>query len=246
MKRASRTVLLCGLILLLSFCLLYPAMVATRDDESNFNYSAFNIRQIGMALHNYHEVFEQLPPRVVRDEKGNALFSWRVALLPFLEQDHLYKEFKLDEPWDGPHNKSLLAKIPRTYTHANDTNYLQYGTHYQVFVGPGTAFEREGLTFADFTDGLPETLLVVEAAEPVLWSKPEDLEYAPDKPLQPLGGFVSKPVKVVGWEVGRRRGTLAVFADANYRFIPDTTDEQTLRALITRNGGETVDLTKLK
>jgi hypothetical protein len=246
MKRASWAVLIWGLILILSCCLLYPQIVTIRDGETNLGYSASNIRQIGMALHNYHDVYRQLPPRVVRDSNGNPLYSWRVALLPFIEQDTLYKAFKLDEPWDGPHNKALLARIPRTYTHMNDTNYLQYGTHYQVFVGPGTAFERDGLTFADITDGLPETLLVVEANEPVLWSKPDDLEYGPEKPVPPLGGFVSKPVKIAGWDVARRPGTLAVFADSNYRFIPSTTDEQTLRALITRNGGETVDVTQLK
>jgi hypothetical protein len=246
MKRASWSVLVWGLILLLSCCLLYPQVAVNSDAEMNFHYSSNNIRQIGLALHDYHDLFGQLPPRVVRGKEGDALYSWRVALLPFLEQDNLYKKFTLDEPWDGPHNNALLAMIPRVYTHMNDTNYLQYGTHYQVFVGPGTAFEQDGMTFDDFPDGLAETVLVVEANEPVLWTKPEDLEYSPDKPLPALGGFVSKPVKVAGWDMARRQGALAVFGDANFRFIPKTTDEQTLHALITRNGGEKVDVTKLK
>jgi hypothetical protein len=79
-----------------------------------------------------------------------------VLLLPYLERDGLYREFRLDEPWDGPHNKALLTRMPSCYTPALiGTPGAELGlTHYQVFVGPGTAFEREGLTEADFPDGL--------------------------------------------------------------------------------------------
>jgi hypothetical protein len=247
MKRVSWLVLGGIFFLLLTCCLLFPQIISTSDRESGFGLAAHNIRQIGMALQVYHDHYGQLPPRVIRDQDGRPLYSWRVVLLPFLEGDLLYRKFKLDEPWDGPNNKALLAPAPRPYRHHFTGAGISDGqTHHQVFVGPGTAFERDSLSFADFTDGLAETLMVVEAAEPVPWSKPEDLEYATDKPLPVLGAFVSKPVKVVGWELARRRGTLAVFADGNYRFIPSTTDEQTLRALITRNGGESVDVTKLK
>jgi hypothetical protein len=169
-----------------------------------------------------------------------------VLLLPYLGERELYQQFKLDEPWDSPHNKALLEPAPDDYTpslHHIDPPGL---TRYQVFIGPGTAFEREGLTWYDFPDGLANTLLVVEAGEPVPWSKPADLAYDPEKPLPPLGGVFSKPVKVVCYEVRRQLGFTACFADGTTRFISSKTDEATLRALITRNGGEKVSLDGLE
>jgi hypothetical protein len=119
-------------------------------------------------------------------------------------------------------------------------------TRYQVLVGPGTAFERDGLTWDDLPDGLANTLVVVEAGEPVPWSKPADLAYDPNGPLPPLGGPFSKPVHALCYEVGRSRGFNACFADGSTRFLRSTTAEQTLRALITRNGGERVSLPGLE
>ena len=122
-----------------------------RDGEG-WVYSANNLQTIGTGLRNYHEVFGRLPPATFHGKDGKPLYSWRVVLLPFIEQDPLYKQFKRDEPWDGPHNKSLLHKMPQCY--ASDWGGQSDRTHYQVFVGPGTAFEREGLAWKDFPDGL--------------------------------------------------------------------------------------------
>src|SRR5206468_5253686 len=69
-----------------------------------------NLKQIGLAMHSYHDVYKRLPSGAVQDKDGKALLSWRVHLLPFLEQEALFKEFKLDEPWDSDNNKKLLAK----------------------------------------------------------------------------------------------------------------------------------------
>jgi hypothetical protein len=209
-------------------------------------YSASNLKQIGWALLHYHETYGKLPPAVVTDQQGRPLYSWRVLLLPFVEQPTLYNEFRLDEPWDGPHNKALLAKMPTCYMPAWKDVGPSFATSYQVFVGPGTAFERPGLTWADFPDGLAETVLVVEAGRPVPWSKPEDLSYDPYGPLPPLGGVFSQPVHFLCYEVGRRPGFNACFADGTVRFLRGDADERTLRALITRNGGEPVDPASLE
>src|SRR5262249_3283601 len=154
-----------------------------------------------------------------------------------------YRKFKLDQPWDSPDNKKLLERIPWCYrTGFGGDDSL---THYQVFVGPGTAFERPGLTWADFPDGLGATLLVVEGGEPVPWSKPADVVYDPGQPPPPLGAGFSKSSHFLCYEVSRRAGFNAVFADGSAHFISDRTDEQTVRGLITRNGGETVDPSRL-
>jgi hypothetical protein len=126
-------------------------VVKIRDGEG-WVYSASYLKQIGWALPHYHESYGKLPPAVVTDKQGRPLYSWRVPLLPFLEQPTLYNEFKLDEPWDGPHNKALLAKMPACYMPAWKDVGPSYATPYQVFVGPGTAFERPGLSWADFPD----------------------------------------------------------------------------------------------
>src|SRR6266852_6426149 len=179
-------------------------------------------------MHNYQSRHGRLPPAVVYGKDGKALHSWRVLLLPFLEQGELYDQFRLDEPWDSPHNRRLLVRMPIVYgPFQGGTAAEPHTTFYQVFMGKGAAFEgSEGMRLADdFPDGSSATFLIVEAAAAVPWTKPEDLPYAPDKQLPELGG-ISKD------------GFRAAFADGSVCFINKNVSEATLRGLITRNGGE--------
>src|SRR5438034_8063102 len=141
-------------------------------------------------MHGYKGTHGRLPPAVVYGEDGKPLHSWRVLLLPFIEQDALYEEFRLDEPWDSPHNIALLPRMPGTYAPPTGKKWKvpPYHTVCQVFVGKGTAFEgRKGPRLSgDFLDPTNYTFLVVEAGPPVPWTKPEDLEYDPDGPLPDL------------------------------------------------------------
>lgn len=109
-------------------------------------------------------------------------------------------------------------------------------THYQAIVGPGTAFERN-----DLSDSL---LLVVEATQPVPWTEPADLVYAPGKPLPELGGLFQKPIHLWCYEIGRRNGFNACFGDGNVHFIRSDTDERTLRGFIAGNDSENGDTAK--
>jgi hypothetical protein len=229
------------LLACLGMCLLLQPCVQKGTDGEGWVYSVYNLKQITLALVDYHDVYKKLPPAVVRDKAGRPLYSWRVLLLPFVEQMNLYNEFHLDEPWDSEHNKKLLEKMPPCYSHLGLGDDPPNKTYYQVFVGPGTAFERPGLTLKDFPDGPANTLLVVEAREPVPWSKPADLAYDPNGPLPPLGGQFGKPIHFLCREVGRRPGFAAGFADGTARFLRSDADERDMRALITRNGGEEVD-----
>ena len=198
--------------------------------------SADNLHQIGLAMHNYvfdHKVF---PPAVVYGEDGNPLYSWRVLLLPYIEQEHLYSQFKLDEPWDSPNNMPLLAQMPIVYMSPTQHKPKEpYTTHYQVFTAGGAIFEagpqarQLSLQQISNADGCSNTVLVVEAAEPVTWSKPEDLIYSPAQPLPQLGGISSL-------------GFYALFADGSVHWFPKDIDEKTIRAVITWNGGEKVAL----
>jgi hypothetical protein len=182
-------------------------------------------------MHNYNQEHGHLPPAVVYGKDGKPLHSWRVLLLPYVDQENLYKQFKLDEPWDSPHNIKLLPQMPGVYAvPSGKASFLPaYHTVCHVFVGPGTAFQgKKGLKIPDdFPDGTSNTFLIVEAGEPVPWTKPQDLRYAPGCPLPDLRGIF-------------RDGFRARLADASGRFIKNDMSETTLRALITRNGGETL------
>jgi hypothetical protein len=164
----------------------------------------------------------------VYGKDGKPLLSWRVLLLPHIEQKELFERFRLDEPWDSPHNIRLLPLMPATYAPYRRGVKTKPGyTYYQVFVGKGTAFEEKvAISIGkDFPDGTSNTILVVEAGEPVPWTKPEDLAYAADKPLPPLGGI-------------RKEGFRVTMADASGRIVGKHVSESTIRAAITRNGGD--------
>jgi hypothetical protein len=188
------------------------------------------MKQLALAMHNYHDTHGKLPPAVVYGKDGEPLYSWRVLLLPYIEQHALYKEFHLDEPWDSPHNVTLLPRMPRTYAPppGKASKVAPHHTVCQVFVGPGTPFEgTEGvpLNQEGFPDGTSNTFLIVEAGEPVPWTKPAELPYAPDQPLPDLRGLFRERFR-------------AGLADGSMRWVRKETSEATIRAAITRNGGE--------
>jgi hypothetical protein len=246
MYRVLRVLLAVATVLLCFACSFFmPCWDGIRVlDGEEWVWPANHLRLIGTALREYHEAYGHLPPAAAVGRDGRPLYSWRVLILPFIEQGPLHNRFHLDEPWDSPHNKSLLEEMPRYFS-------LPWGdrpdgmTHFQVLVGPGTAFERPGLTWKDFPDEPENTILVVEAADPVPWTKPAEQVYDPRKPMPRLGGLYTKPVHFWCREVGRRTGFGACFADGSYHFISSGIDDRTLRALITRNGGEAIDLSKL-
>jgi RNA polymerase sigma factor (sigma-70 family) len=183
-----------------------------------------NLKQLGLAMHNFLSTYNTFPAHAIYNKDGKPLLSWRVAILPYIDQNELYKEFHLDEPWDSEHNKKLLDKMPKVYGEKGTE------THYRVFVGKGAIFEgKEGIKIQDITDGTSNTILIVEGPDTVPWSKPADYEYDASKELPKLGG---KPFE---------NGIHACFADGAVRLLPNKITEKTLRALITRNGGEIVD-----
>src|SRR5262249_21519211 len=188
--RPRRRALTCAIwapLRLVADGLWLPAVQQVRDGEPYVG-SAHHLQQIGIALVNYHAAAGRLPRRAIRGKGGETLLSWRVQILPFLEQEALYQKFRLDEPWDSPHNLHLMKEMPQVYTRAPwRVTEAPFATHYQVFAGPGTAFEGDGPTWDDFPDGRGNTLLVVEAAEAVPWTKPADLDYSPKLPVPQLG-----------------------------------------------------------
>jgi hypothetical protein len=139
-----------------------------------------NLKQLAIAMLNYASANQgRLPPAVIYSKDGKPLYSWRVALLPYLEQDQLYRQFHLDEPWDSDHNKKLLPLMPKVFTLPGQDQPGQSETCYQVFTGPGTPFNgrQQAQMPGSFTDGTSNTGLIFEAAKAVPWTSPQDLPY---------------------------------------------------------------------
>jgi Protein of unknown function (DUF1559) len=184
------------------------------------------MKQLGLAMHNYNDTHGRLPPAVVYGENNQPLYSWRVLLLPYIEQQELFDKFKLDEPWDSPHNIQLLKEMPATYAPPPGKRSRVPANHTvcKVFVGRGAAFEgREGKRLPkDFPGSTSNTILIAEAGEPVPWTKPEDFAYDPDQPLPDFHCLFKD-----GFRVG--------LADGSMRWILYKTSDKTIRAAITGN-----------
>jgi hypothetical protein len=179
--------------LMVSCGLLLPAVERVGDAAPRVQ-SLNNLKQMAIAMYAYHDSQGQLPVKAaILSPDGKPLLSWRVAILPYIENGSLYKQFHLDEPWDSPHNKTLLRFIPEIYgLPAADPEVTQQGlTYYRVFVGPGTGFQpRDGKPprLTSILDGTSSTIMIVEAAEAVPWTKPDELVYNLNGPLPLLGG----------------------------------------------------------
>jgi hypothetical protein len=107
-----------GIGVVVAFWLLAPAHQPFRArlrEAAGRAYATNYMMQIMMALHSYHDTHKHLPPPAICDGDGKPLLSWRVAILPFIEHQKLYDRFRLDEPWDSPHNLALLPEMPVIY-----------------------------------------------------------------------------------------------------------------------------------
>ncbi|MFY9251967.1 MAG: DUF1559 domain-containing protein [Fuerstiella sp.] len=198
---------------------------ATRTQSKN------NLKNIALAMHNFHDVHGRFPNAAPVDEQsGKKLLSWRVHLLRYLGHNDLYLKFAIDEPWDSPTNKALIDQMPDIYK-SPKLSLANGMTVYQVPVGPGTAFEDgKGHAMREFSDGTSNTLLVLEVSREraVVWTQPEDFTPNSSNPLAGLGGV-------------EENGFQAAWTDGSTRFIPMSVPPETLKALFTRNRGEVVD-----
>ena len=217
-----------------------PAVGAAQDAAQRAQASN-NLKQIALAWHNYHDTFRGFP-RDSYDADGKPLLSWRVHILPYIEQQALYEQFHLDEPWDSEHNKGLIAKMPPVYIAPGGAN-KDNKTVYLAPVGEAMIMPQlkpeqikedakfpVGLRIASITDGTSNTIMVVEANEEVAvaWTKPQDLKINKDEPIKGLVGL-------------RRQGFQAALCDGSVQFFSEFIDEDLLNGLFTRNGGEIVN-----
>jgi prepilin-type processing-associated H-X9-DG protein len=215
--------------------LLLPAVQSARAAARRAQ-SVNNMKQIGLAMHNLHAANNHFPADI-KDKKGKPLLSWRVRLLPFLEQQALLEEFHLDEPWDSPHNRELVARMPSVFAvPAGDAE--PGATFYRGFSGERTIFDPklpDGTPFQAMTDGTSNTIAVVEAKEAVPWTKPDsDIPF--DSKAKPQG--IRALIEGLGGHFPG--GFNVLFCDGSVRFIAQTVNPVVFQALITRDGGEVI------
>jgi hypothetical protein len=167
--------------LLCLIALLLPAVSSARDAARRM-VCTNNLRQIALALHNYHDTYKCFPPAYVADKNGKPMHSWRVLILPFIEEMALYKQYNFNEPWDGPNNKKLLASRPSDYSCPSDQQSHTPGatnTNYVAVVGKEAAWAGEksrSLDPADLGGKTSRTIMLVEVAGTnIQWTEPRDL-----------------------------------------------------------------------
>lgn len=210
--------------------LLLPAVQAAREAARRMS-SSNNLKQIALAMHNYHDVHGKFPPRASLDDNGKPLLSWRVHLLPYLDQTHLYEQFRLDEPWDSDHNSKLIEAMPAVFRNPSSTAPLDLAS-YVVPVGEGSIFaSAEGTPIRSITDGTSNTIMVLEVNHDasVIWTKPEDLNYDSAQPLTGLGN-------------AHPGGFMVSLADGSVRFISASIDKEVFLRLLQMADGQAVRL----
>jgi hypothetical protein len=208
--------------------MLVPSVEVQRADARR-SQSINNLKQIGLAFHNYADTNGKFPAASILGPDGKTPHSWRVAILPYIEQNDLYQQYKFDEPWDSPSNRKILDKMPAIYR--NPLSKSMTSASYYVLTGKDTLFpDHTGMAIAQITDGTSNTIMAVEAERDIPWTKPEDIPFDPTDqktPIPKLGGFGGSDI-------------IVLFADGSVRTLKLTINPNIFRAISTRDGGEVI------
>ena len=190
-----------------------------------------NLKQIGQALHNYHDTFGAFPPAYIPDKDGKPMHSWRVLILPYIDQLTLYNQYSFSEPWDGPNNSRLLAQMPAVYAGSaqtpSDTTPPLTTTAYAGVFGERCVFRgSESISIKHFTHGAATTLIVGEAVKSnIPWMKPEDIDVNQYPTIGGAAGFGSND----------HGGAHFLLGDGTVRFISASHVPKTLQSLFAGN-----------
>jgi type II secretory pathway pseudopilin PulG len=185
-----------------------------------------NARQAALAFLNYESAHGKMPTQANYDKNGRPLLSWRVHMLPFMEEQALYEQFHLDEPWDSPHNKKLIRKMPEVYS-SPSVAVAPGKTVYLGIAGENTAFGKDPLTFSDIKDGTSNTAMIVEAnpSHAVEWTRPKDWEPDERDPMSGLGRV-------------NPGGFIVTLMDGSTQFMSNQTDPEQWKSMWTIAGDD--------
>ena len=234
-KKSSSTAIVLVVIAAFLLCsgvpiaLLLPAVQAAREAARRAQCSN-NLKQLALAMHNYHDVFGSFPPAYIPDEDGRPMHSWRVLILPYIEQSPLYDQYNFDEPWDSPANRSLAYNMPSVYRCPSDPSG-DMETSYVMIVGPGTISDGpSAVSIRDVLDGTSNTIMFVEAVDSrINWMEPRDLD----------GRQISYQINGRGQgeiESHHPGGINVAFTDAAVQFLDESSSPQEMEDLTTIAG----------
>lgn len=253
--RRTRLLSVCAIVVSVGFLTLLGGCDSGPTPEA-VNQTRDNLKQIGLALHNYRDIAKALPAAYSVDASGKPCLGWRVHLLYSLGEEELLSQFRLNEPWDSPHNLALVDRMPDVYRSPlsaagpGKTVYLGNAADGGVFVPPrnaeqlkklaGTKYEEsgkkvysyltQGTRLRDVRDGIANTIAVVEVNDSlaVPWTKPDDFVPAADDPTKGL-----RPI---------RENYLVLLCDGAAMIVSNKNTKETIRGLMTISGGELIDL----
>ena len=218
-----------GLILVM---LLLPATRSARP-AARRNQCINNLKNIGLALHNYHDVHGEFPPAYTVDEAGKPLHSWRTLLLPFLEEQALYDSIDLTKPWDDPVNAKAFQTVvhiyccPELWPQANQTGYLA------IVTDDSCLRPERSLKKSEITDGTNKTMIVIEMPldQTVPWMAPQD---ASEEMVMQLKEADDLP---------HYGATNSLFADCHVvSLVPNSILKETLSGSLTATGNEPMEI----
>lgn len=243
-QRAPRilTFALVGLFLLCSGVLLLPSLLPglfQSPEPGRRSGCTNNLKQIGIALANYHEAYKTYPPGYLADSDGKPKHSWRVLLLPFFEDPEilaLAKQYDFREPWNGPHNRLLTDKMPIVYRCPSDVENSDKA-NYVAVVGESTAWPAPAARrIRDLVDGTSTTISVVEVVDSdISWMEPRDLTF------EQAGLGINRPGSQPGIRSRHGGGAQFLFCDGSVHYLNNEIPHDTLQKLLTATGGEEVE-----
>lgn len=196
---------------------ILPGILHARE-AARRSVSKNNIKRIMLALHNYHFTHKHFPPAVVMGPDGKTPHSWRVELLPYLDQQELYDQYRMNEPWDSPHNRKIAETVVSAFNNPNSEKSTN--ASYFVVTGPGTVFgNKTGIKLSEILGGTTNTIAVLEAKRDIPWTKPADIPFD-GKKVPEFGGFHTG-----GYHVG--------LCDGSVKFLIESIDKDLLKTLLT-------------
>ena len=203
------------IVIFMMMALLFPYLNSERDKAPYKAQCTNNMKMLALGMNNMAFAMRGYPPAQGMNEEGEIQYNWRIALLPYMEQQQMYEEIMNNLPWDSGHNRQFEDKMPSLFACPTSPDLMPRKTSYQVIVGPETPFEgnrRTGIN--DFERGLSNTILFVETTQGVPWMSPVDLPYANlDHGVVPLNSEL--------WGVGggHRGRAMVAMADGSVRTL---------------------------
>lgn len=214
------------------YLLFAPAIWNDGRGPSRGTICRLNLSQIVFALQSYHDDYGTFPPAYIADETSRPMHSWRVLVLPYLEHETLYKQYRFDEPWDGPNNRKLAGQLVRVYSCPDEKWKRTTETSYVAIVGPHTAWPGDkGRKLSEFADGAANVLLVVEVHDSgIHWMEPRDLH------VTQMATTINAP-HGQGISSEHPNRAHAAFADGMTRWLPDSLPADVLHSWINVDDG---------